>query len=73
MPEFITAATEEDFRQARTLLREYEDFVEVDLCFQGFEEELRNLERVYGPPGGRFLLLRQGKQIEGCGASVKIF
>ena len=66
MPEFITAATEEDFRQARTLLREYEDFVEVDLCFQGFEEELRNRERVYGPPGGRLLLLRQGKQIAGC-------
>lgn len=42
--EFITATTEENFRQARTLLREYEDFVEVDLCFQGFEEELGNLE-----------------------------
>ena len=64
--EFITATTEEDFRQARTLLREYEDFVEVDLCFQGFEEELGNLERVYGLPGGRFLLLRQGGQTAGC-------
>ena len=40
MPEFITAATEEDYREARVLLREYEVEIEVDLCFQGFEEEL---------------------------------
>lgn len=66
MPEFITAATEDDFQRARRLLRGYEDFVEVDLCFAGFEEELRNLERVYGPPGGTFLLLRQEGQTEGC-------
>ena len=66
MPEFITAATEDDFQRARRLLRGYEDFVEIDLCFAGFEEELRNLERVYGPPGGTFLLLRQEGQTEGC-------
>lgn len=66
MPEFINAATDDDFQQARRLLREYEDFVEADLCFQRFEEELRNLERVYGLPAGRFLLLRQGDQTAGC-------
>lgn len=66
MPEFITAATEEDYREARALLREYEVDIEVDLCFQGFEEELGTLERVYGPPGGRFYLLRQGERTAGC-------
>ena len=66
MSEFITAATKEDYREARTLLREYEVEVEVDLCFQGFEEELKTLEHVYGPPGGRFLLLRQGDRTAGC-------
>ena len=66
MPEFITAATEEDYREARVLLREYEAEIEVDLCFQEFEEELKTLDRVYGSPGGRFLLLRQGEQAAGC-------
>ena len=66
MPEFITAATEEDYREARALLREYEAEIEVDLCFQGFEEELKTLDRVYGSPGGRFLLLRQGERTAGC-------
>ena len=66
MAEFIRAATEEDYREARVLLREYEAEIEVDLCFQGFEEELDTLERVYGRPGGVFFLLRQGERIAGC-------
>lgn len=66
MAEFITAVTEEDYREARALLREYEAEIEVDLCFQGFEEELETLEGVYGPPGGVFLLLRQAGRNAGC-------
>ena len=66
MPEFITAVTEADYREARALLHEYEVEIEVDLCFQGFEQELETLERVYGPPGGRFFLLRQGERAAGC-------
>ena len=66
MPEFIIAKTQEDYREARVLLREYEAESEVDLCFQGFEEEVETLERVYGPPGGRFLLVRAGDDTAGC-------
>ncbi len=66
MPEFIIAETEEDYREARVLLREYEAESEVDLCFQGFEEEVEALERAYGPPGGRFLILRSGERTAGC-------
>lgn len=66
MPEFITATTEEHYREARALLREYEVEIEVDLCFQGFKEELETLDRVYGPPGGTFFLVRQGERTAGC-------
>lgn len=66
MADFITAVTEEDYREARALLREYEAEIEVDLCFQGFQEELETLERVYGPPGGILFLLRQEDQTAGC-------
>ncbi len=65
MPEFIIAQTVEDYREARTLLREYEAASEVDLCFQGFEEEVETLERMYGPPGGKFLLVRTGDATAG--------
>lgn len=66
MAEFIAAVTEEDYREARALLREYEAEIEVDLCFQGFQEELETLERVYGPPGGILFLLRQEERTAGC-------
>ena len=65
MYEFIIAQSKEDYREARVLLREYEAASEVDLCFQGFEEEVETLERMYGPPGGRFLLVRAGDAIAG--------
>lgn len=66
MYEFIIAQSKEDYREARVLLREYEAESEVDLCFLGFEEEIENLERMYGPPGGRFLILRAGERAAGC-------
>ncbi len=66
MPQFIIAETEDDYREARVLLREYEAESEVDLCFQGFDEEVETLERAYGPPGGRFLLVRAGDRVAGC-------
>ena len=66
MPEIITAATEEDYRQARELLREYQLDVKVEMCFHGFEDELGKLEHVYGPPGGALLLVRQGGRTAGC-------
>lgn len=66
MAEFITAVTEEDYGEVKALLREYEAEIGADLCFQGFEEELETLRRVYGPPGGVFFLLRQEGWIAGC-------
>ena len=66
MSEFIIAQSEEDYREAAALLREYEAGLGIDLCFQCFPEELESLERMYGPPGGRFLLLRLGDGIAGC-------
>ena len=35
MPDIITAATAEDYKQARELLREYQLDVKVEMCFQG--------------------------------------
>lgn len=66
MAEFVTATTEADFRLAEKLLREYKAYVGVDRCFKAFEEELGNLERVYGPPGGTFLFVRKDRQTAGC-------
>ena len=39
----IVAATSADLDAVRRLFRDYEAEIGVDLCFQGFEQELANL------------------------------
>lgn len=66
--QLITPATAEDWRDTCVILREYADSLQVDLCFQGFEEELAGLPGAYAPPGGLMLLASVDGAIAGCGA-----
>jgi putative acetyltransferase len=52
----IRQATAFDLDLIRVMLREYAAWLEVDLCFQNFEEELAGLPGEYAPPRGRLLI-----------------
>jgi putative acetyltransferase len=70
--EIIDAHTAEHLAQIRRLFREYEEFLGVDLCFQGFEEEVANLPGAYAPPRGALLLAVEGSDVMGCVALREI-
>ncbi len=72
MLEIIQAATTAQIDTARTLFREYESRLGMDLCFQGFEAELVSLPGRYAEPGGRLLIARFDENIAGCVALRKI-
>ena len=66
--EIVTADTAQEIEAIRQLFREYEAFLDVDLRFQKFEQELAHLPGAYAPPHGVLLLAKEATNILGCGA-----
>lgn len=62
----ISPSVATDLADLRILLREYAQSLAVDLCFQGFEEELDGLPGPYAAPRGALLVARVDGQLAGC-------
>ena len=60
------AASSRDIALARALFVEYARWLNVDLCFQGFDRELAALPGAYAPPFGRLLLAGAPEAAFGC-------
>ena len=72
MIEILQAETTEQIEETRRLFREYEKWLGLDLCFQGFEAELRNLPAKYAMPEGRLFLAFVDGKTAGCIALRKL-
>jgi GNAT superfamily N-acetyltransferase len=68
----VQAEGEAQIDDARTLFREYEAWFGLDLCFQGFEQELVGLPGKYAMPDGRLYLAHSDEKLAGCIAMRKL-
>ncbi len=65
-------ATNQDLEDIKQLFREYQRFLQVDLCFQDFEKELVQLPAKYTEPEGAIFLAKVDGQPAGCVALWKL-
>lgn len=72
MADYIIANTEEEYSYAASLFKQYANWLNVDLSFQYFEEELENLNKMYAEPEGGIILCKIENEYIGCVAIRKI-
>ncbi len=69
----IQAETAEQIENVREIFREYEKWLDLDLCFQGFEKELAELPGKYSTPDGvLWLAVDHEEKVAGCIALRKL-
>ncbi len=64
--EFLRATTPEHYRSATILFMEYAQWLGIDLSFQQFEEEIKEIGIQYGPPSGGIILCKEENSFTGC-------
>lgn len=72
MIEYVRVEAGDNLKKIKKLFREYEEFLGFELCFQDFENELKNLPGKYATPEGRLIMARVDGDIAGCVALKKI-
>jgi putative acetyltransferase len=70
--DLLRATLPEHIEHVRALFLEYGGSLGFSLCFQSFDEEVKNLPGAYGPPDGVLLLARCADHFAGCIALRKL-
>jgi putative acetyltransferase len=71
MVEIVIANNEKEYEAAAILFKEYAAWLNIDLGFQKFDEELLQLQKMYSFPNGAILLSKEENIFTGCVAVRK--
>ena len=63
---FKIADTKQEFNAAKNLFQQYAQSLDIDLCFQNFNDELITIEKQYKKPAGALLLAYKNNSAVGC-------
>ncbi len=72
MFKIIEAQSQEEINIAKKLFQEYASSIDFNLCFQNFDEELKEIQTMYSPPYGCLLLAYLDNKPIGCVAFRKL-
>ena len=72
MPEIIQVHTDAEYEAATFLFREYAAWLNIDLYFQNFDEELMQIKNIYTDPFGGIFLYKEDDEYIGCIAIRKL-
>ena len=70
--EFIIACSEEEFSAGENLFNEYSKSIKIDLSFQNFENDLKEISKQYNKPEGGIVLIKHNLEFIGC-AGIRKF
>lgn len=62
----VLATNENQFEDARILVRQYIESLPFDVSFQNYEKDIQNLDKVYTAPKGAFWMLEQDGSFVAC-------
>lgn len=69
---YIIANTNEAYRHAALLFKEYAAWLNIDLSFQHFDDELKELKTMYAGPDGGIILCETENKFIACVAVRRI-
>ena len=72
MADYLIAKTNDEYSSAALLFKEYAAWLNIDLSFQYFDEELLELKIMYGTPNGGIILCKAAHEFIGCVGIRKI-
>ncbi|WP_239482928.1 GNAT family N-acetyltransferase [Paraburkholderia sp. C35] len=71
LPQIRAAVFPGDTARLVEIIREYVKWLDMDLSYRGFEDEMQAFEQTYALPSGIFFIADAGEELAGCGGLLR--